>query len=122
MAEIGRTCRLIGLQFFDELADILPLPDDTDRPAAFGQWLAMLLAAQGERVELECTPGAARVTQSGWRLMQGIASASPAERQAAMLATGELWSGLLASFDRRLRLDATFSQESDTDAVSWEIG
>ncbi len=90
---VGRTARLIGLQFHDDMIDILGIAQRT--PAAFADLLARLQAAQGETVEIENDNGAIIVRQDGWRLMQGIEVPD-----SAFAAWNDLVLGMAAVHDR----------------------
>jgi hypothetical protein len=98
---LGHTARLIGMQYHDETARLLGLA--SSGPAAFARYLAALATAQGEEVEVSSEPGRARVRQKGWRLARGLEPLDPA----AFEAWAELWHGVLAAHDRRLRLAVT---------------
>ena len=102
-ALVGRTARLIGLQFFEETAGLIAAPD-------FVHYLATIASAQGENVEIR--DGA--VLQRGWKLMQG---ASLADRSAAFKAWNGLWEGALAAYDRDLALHTQF----DDDTIVWRV-
>jgi len=104
---LAHAARLIGLQFHEELAAMLEVEDDG--PEAFASLLAGLAAAQGERV----TRDGATVTQSGWRLMEGIAVPDP-----TFAALTALWEGLLAAHNRRLALETRHTG----DGISWRVG
>lgn len=107
-ALVARTARLIGLQFYEETAAMLAVPDDS--PAAFGRYLAALAQAQGENVVLGDGPS---VTQTGWRLMDGISYAHPE----GFAAWNALWEGALAAHNRDLHLDA----DSNGTSICWRI-
>jgi hypothetical protein len=102
-ALVGRTARLIGLQFFEETAGLIAAPD-------FVHYLAAIASAQGENVEIR--DGA--VLQRGWKLMQGV---SLADRSAAFKAWNALWEGALAAYDRDLALHTQF----DDDTIVWRV-
>jgi hypothetical protein len=107
---VGRTARLIGLQYYDELASLLDVKDDN--AAGFAHLLAALAAAQGERVEVDFGGAGATITQSGWKLMYGVTAGETAFR-----AWNALWEGALAVHNRDLRLVA----EHRGDAIVWRI-
>ncbi|MEI9990629.1 MAG: hypothetical protein WDM86_11375 [Rhizomicrobium sp.] len=110
-ALVGRTSRLIGLQYYDEVAALLEV---RARDAhAFAELLAALASAQGERVEVHRDGEAYVVVQSGWRLMHGIAAGGP-----LFPAWNTLWEGALAVHNRALRLTAERRGES----IAWRIG
>jgi hypothetical protein len=100
---VGRTARLIGLQFFEETFA-------TTGAASFAEYLAAMQLAQGESV----TSGGDTVSQRDWRLMEGIALADPA---LAFRAWNALWEGALAAHDRDLALETEYSDG----AIAWRV-
>jgi hypothetical protein len=106
-ALVGRAARLIGLQYYDEVAILLGV--HSDNAAAFALLLGALAAAQGEEVEVED----ATVTQRGWRLMYNVSDAD-----AMFPAWNALWEGALAVHNRDLKLVT----ERQRDAIVWRIG
>ncbi len=99
-ALLGRAARLIGMQFYDETADLIGvMPGDAH---AFATWLATIAAAQGESVEVLEQGGAPLVVQRGWRLMEGLGALG----DDAFAAWNALWEGALAVHNRRLKLIA----------------
>jgi hypothetical protein len=106
MAEIARTARLIGLHYFEETYAQVGA-------ATFSDYLAQVLAAQGEQIEIEAN--GATLHQQGWRLMRGVYFAHAPARDAALTAWGELWRGALAAYDRRLNLSMTQAG----DRITW---
>jgi hypothetical protein len=102
-ALVGRTARLIGLQFFE----------DTYATAAadsFAGYLAAMQEAQGENVELRGDT----VVQHGWRLMDGV---TLADADRAFHAWNALWEGALAAHDR----DRTLQTERSNETITWHI-
>lgn len=95
---LGRTARLIGLQFYEETAVMLGITGES--ADAFARWLAALARAQGEQVEMGREGRDAVVRQQGWRLMDAIAPSNGA----AFRAWNALWEGALAAHNRALRL------------------
>jgi len=102
-ALVGRTARLIGLQFYEETAALLGVDD-------FTRYLAALASAQGEVVEVS----ERRIVQRGWKLMQGVSLADDAS---AFRSWNALWEGALAAHNRDLRLKT----ERDGDVIIWEV-
>lgn len=102
-ALVGRTARLIGLQFFEETARLVGTND-------FATYLAAIVAAQGENVEIR---GGA-IVQRGWKLMQNV---SLQDRSTAFNAWNKLWEGALAAHDRDLVLNTQFDGEN----IVWRI-
>jgi hypothetical protein len=122
-AEIGRTARLIGLQFYDETAAALGLTPGAGGAPSFAAYLAALLAAQGEDVacaDVACADGGASCTvrQRGWRLMAGVAFADDDGRRAALDAWNGLWTGTALAHDRFMTLDMTGDPAG---TVTWTI-
>lgn len=108
---VGRAGRLIGLQFHDETAALLGVSDDS--AASFGRYLGAIAAAQGEDVRVDADGGSCAVTQTGWRLMAGIASTG----DAAFRSWNALWEGALAVHNRDLVLTSRY----DGAGISWRI-
>ena len=96
---LGRAARLIGMQCYDETAALLGLPGGD--AVSFARYLATLLRAQGEDVEVEAAGDEARVRLRGWRLTAGIPGLAPEAFDAWL----ELWRGALSVHNRRLALD-----------------
>ena len=108
----GLAARLIGMQHHHRTMARLVQPDTRTsddraaRPPASGlvPALALLLAAQGEEVEIvhlgdEGATGVVR--QHGFRLMRGVAHPPPQ----VLDCWAELWRGFVVAHDRRLRLE-----------------
>jgi hypothetical protein len=106
MAEIARAARLIGLHYFEETYAQVGAGSFTD-------YLARMLAAQGEDVSHE----ADGLHQRGWRLMQGVELGHAAARDSALMAWSELWRGALGAFDRRLKLSIDVAGET----ITWKV-
>ncbi len=107
LALVGRTARLIGLQFYEETAALLGIADDSAE--SFANYLAALASAQGEEVECHSRS----LTQKGWRLMAGI----DFESDAPLRAWNALWEGALAAHNRELSL-ATVRKNG---TIVWKI-
>lgn len=116
--EVGRTARLIGLQFFEECAVRLSLPLDRPSPAVFAAFLGRLLEAQGEAVIFE--NDGTRVIQRGWKLMRGIEFENRGDALAAFEAINELWVGALAAYDRFFCLDTHREYGADWE-IAWTV-
>ncbi|MBI1406139.1 MAG: hypothetical protein GC145_08450 [Caulobacter sp.] len=106
-ALVGRTARLIGLQFHEPVMRLLGLEGES--PEVFARMLAALAMAQGEAVEVQ----GARVSQTGWRLMRDV----PLDAALALACWNPLWEGALAAHNRGLRLETTLEGE----ALTWTI-
>jgi hypothetical protein len=103
---VGRTARLIGLQYYDACANLLGIgghgaPD-------FAQLLGALAASQGETVEVD----GGTVTQTRWRLMYGVTNA-----HAMFDAWNALWTGMLAVHNRALKM----AVERRGEHIVWRI-
>jgi hypothetical protein len=107
---VGRAARLIGLQFYDELAGLLSV--EGSGPEDFAYLLASLAAAQAEDVEVVRDGTAALVVQNGWRLMQNVPAGD-----VLFAAWNALWQGALAVHNRELSL----STERRDGTVRWRI-
>jgi hypothetical protein len=107
MAELARTARLIGLQYQEEVAGLLP----GHSPLAL---VAALLTAHGEVVEAT----ADGLTQSGWKTMAGVALSDPLAAFDAWMA---LFGGLVAAADRFSRLVVERSWDADGLRASWRL-
>ena len=111
--EVGRAARLVGMQYFDDCAQLLG--DATDDFAGF---LAAMQAAQGEDITLD----GARVTQRGWKLMRGVALGDDDQALAAFDAWNGLWHGALAASDRFLSLETHRVRDGDGDwTIEWRV-
>ena len=109
-ALVGRAARLIGLQFYDEIAASLANAGATAHD--FAVLLAAIAAAQGEDVALEQDGASWLVVQKGWRLMDGIAAAG-----IMFDAWNALWQGALAVHNR----DLVLSTERRDGTVRWRV-
>jgi hypothetical protein len=110
VALVGRTARLIGMQFYDDMAAMLGVAEKT--PQAFVALIAALLRASGETIET----GTGEWRQTGWKAMDGIDV--PAS---ALTAWNELVHGMLTVHDRFL--DVTLEDRRSRDgSVIWRIG
>ncbi|NVN88554.1 MAG: hypothetical protein HXX15_20940 [Rhodopseudomonas sp.] len=93
------TGKLIGMQFYDEIA---PGFAATTRDAAgFAQLLQALFAAQDDDVSVQQAGGGFAVRQQSWKLMADVADADPACAQALR----GMVEGLAAGCGRRIDVD-----------------
>ena len=106
---VGRTARLIGLQFHDDMIDILGIAART--PQSFADLLGRLQAAQGETVEIETD--AAIVRQQGWRLLNNVSGVP----DNAFAAWNELVLGMAAAHDRFMKVETRRSG----DVIEWRF-
>jgi hypothetical protein len=107
---VGRTARLIGLQYYEELRSLLRI--EGSDATAFAQLLAALASAQGEQIRLDRNGTMATVTQSGWRLMYGVTAG-----EKMFPAWNALWEGALAVHNR----DLSLTTERGVDSITWRI-
>ena len=115
-AEIGRTARLIGMQFYDETAATLGFAPATGGPIGFARYLAALLAGGGEDVSGERDGGRIFIRQRAWRLMSGVPLGEDTEL--ALRALGELWVGAALTHDRFVPVTLA----ADATGIIWTIG
>lgn len=111
-AEAGR---LIGMQLYDETADLLGIADRG--PAAFAAYMAALGVGQGDEIAWRRDGAGAIVRQNTWRLMRG----TPAPPPAVFDAWNGLWQGALAAHDRRLGLTVQSRQDRGAPIWQWRI-
>jgi len=112
----GLSARLIGMHYHDRVVALVGDPGEGAQ--GFARLLSTVLAGQGDPVETECQLAttseggrgggsagerlrAAIVRQRGLRLVRGIEHPAPE----VFDAWTELWRGLAAAHDRRLRLE-----------------
>jgi hypothetical protein len=107
---VGRTARLIGLQYYDACARALDVGGAS--AVDFAHLLAALAAAQGETVSVETDGAAALVVQQGWRLMYGVTAGAE-----LFDAWNALWTGALAVHNRDLKM----AVERDGERIVWHI-
>ena len=107
---VARTARLIGLQFYDEVAGLLGIASAD--AADFAELLGRLAAAQGEEVEISHDGAISIVRQKGWRLLKGVGAG-----ESMFPAWNALWEGALAVHNR----DLTLTTERGEGAICWRI-
>ena len=113
---LNLTGRLIGMQFYPEIA--AGLPDVShDGPRGFGEFLVQLLRAQGDEADLSFSDYGAVVSQPQWNLLAGVADAHPACRSALK----GLFEGLMAARDRRLKLEIAMNPDQPNGPIKWSI-
>ena len=113
---LGRApARLIGMQFYDEIA--ATLGGVAPGAAGFADLMARLAAAQDDACVVAATDCAARITQTTWRLMRGV---SPLP-ESIFEAWNGLLEGLLAVHDRFLRLEVRARMDRGDAAFVWEV-
>lgn len=116
-AEVGRTARLIGMQFYEETAVALAV-DPRGGPVEFAHYLTTLLAAQGEETTTAVDGSSAIVRQCGWRLMKGVSFANDRDAAAGLRAWNELWVGAALAHDRFITVAMTGDPR---DTITWTI-
>jgi hypothetical protein len=97
------TGKLIGMQYFDEVARCIGC--DGGDAEGFASFLQALLEAQGDPAELRRSGGAFEVLQQSWHLMADVDDHHPACANALR----GLWEGLAAACDRRIGVTMTAS-------------
>jgi len=110
----GAVARIVGMQYRDETAALLDVRGDD--AAAFADYLARLLAAQGEAVERGNERGAPVVRLRGWRLLGDAPRAG-----ACFRVWNALWEGALAVHNRALRLQSDARLDAAEPAVTWRV-
>lgn len=70
------TGKLIGMQYFDELAAGFGAARGTS--GAFAEFLKLLFESQDDQAELAASGGTFELTQRSWKLMHGLPDAHPA--------------------------------------------
>ena len=115
-ALLGHAGRLIGLQFYDQVAGELKMRGNG--PEDFARLLCDLLAAQGESVEISRGGSTIAVEQRGWRLMQGLPQPDGACR-----AWAAVFGGLAASHNRHMPFALELVNSPGVNPVfTWRIG
>lgn len=114
--QLGRiTGKLIGMQFYDEMAAVLGPVEPG--PAGFAKLFAGLAAGQDDACEIDFGQTSAVMRQSTWRLMRGV----QAVPDSVFEAWNGLFEGLLAVHDRFLALDVRRRLDRGDAAFEWEV-
>lgn len=115
-AHLGRiTGKLIGMQFYDEIARTLGGAEPG--PEGFAKLVAALAAGQDDACEVEAGRSGALIRQSSWRLMRGVAHLP----DSAFEGWNGLLEGLLAVHDRFLVLDVRQRLDRGDPAFEWAV-
>jgi len=116
---LHRTAKLIGMQFFPEVAGALACGRTLPLGAVdFAAFLSAMLAAQDDPVQTVEQHGTFAVAQQGWRLMSDVADYHPA---CAHVLVG-LVEGLAASAGRNVSLAATVPSDGyASGAFVWTV-
>jgi hypothetical protein len=109
------TGKLIGMQYFDEIARCFS--SDRGSAEAFATFLRALLEAQGDSADLARSNGAFEIRQQTWKLMADVADYHPA---CASVLQG-LGEGLAAGCGRRIRVTMGAAARGGAPFV-WSIG
>lgn len=113
---LGLTARLVGMQFYHELAHAAGI--EGNDPESFAQLMIALAQAQGDAAVItKSTSGDVGVVQTGWNLMKGISE--PGE--ASFLIWSGLWEGALAAHNRRLEIVAQRRPVFGSERFEWRI-
>jgi hypothetical protein len=110
------TGKLIGMQYFDEVARCLR--SDRGNAEAFAAFLHALFVAQGDSAELRQSGKLFEVRQQTWKLMADVADYHPA----CVSALQGLCEGLAAACDRRIGLTMTVSSATGLAPFVWAVG
>jgi hypothetical protein len=111
----GAAARLVGMQTFGEVADILGGAETG--AIGFATIFTRLVQAQGDDAELQIDGGRARVRQTSWRLMAERDRLSPA----VFDAWNELWVGASLAHDRFTRVEVTERRDRGDACWTWEF-
>ena len=116
-AYLGRiTGRQIGAQLYRETADLVGVTGDS--AGASATWMTAMADGEGDSAEIGGAGDAFEVRRTGWRLMRGLRSLSPA--------VFEAWNGLnegaLAVHNRFLELDVIARPNYTDPTIVWRIG
>jgi hypothetical protein len=115
-AYLGRvTGRLIGMQFYGEIAQILGGAEPG--AAGFAKLFAGLAAGQDDACEVDVAADSAVIRQASWRLLRGVAKVP----DSAFESWNGLIEGLLAVHDRFLVLDVRRRLDRGDDAFEWLV-
>jgi hypothetical protein len=109
------TGKLIGMQYFDEIAQALS--HRRGGPNEFAAFLRALLEAQDDAVEIEESSGLAEIRQRSWKLMADVADHHPA---CAKVLEG-LFEGLAAGCGRHIHVGMRSATGGKAPFV-WSIG
>src|SRR6516164_9502722 len=109
------TGKLIGMQYFDEIAS--GFSAGKGNADAFAAFLKGLFEAQGDRTDMEKSGGAFELRQQTWTLMSDVADGHPA---CASVLKG-LCEGLAAGCGRRISV-AMRSEKTGAPPFVWSIG
>jgi hypothetical protein len=108
------TGKLIGMQYFDEVARGLGVGRGTAKE--FSSFLSALFAAQGD--EAESADGGSVIRQRTWKLMAGVADYHPA---CTSVLKG-LLEGLAAGCGRHITVGMTSAAGGAAAPLTWSIG
>lgn len=115
-AHLGRvTGRLIGMQFYAEIAQTLGGTEPG--PRGFANLLAALAAGQDDACEIDAGGESALVRQTSWRLMRGVADVP----DSVFEGWNGLIEGLLAVHDRFLTIDVRQRLDRGDPAFEWVV-
>ncbi len=115
-AHLARTTgRLVGMQYYDEIAG--QLGGVAPGAAGFAAMVARLAAGQDDECTIESLGETARVRQTTWRLMRGVAGLP----DSVFDGWHGLLEGLLAVHDRFLRLENRGRRDRGDAAFVWDV-
>jgi len=108
----GRAARLIGLQYFPRMRQIIGT-EDGDLSSA-GNYLARMFDGLGDESSVELSGSTMRITQSGLRIVRDL---EPKDRLMVLTIWKELWLGALASFQQMKQAEVEIGEDS----IVWTI-
>jgi len=109
------TGKLIGMQYFDDVAQALG--GGRGRAAEFAAFLRVLFESQDDVAEISASEGQFEIRQQGWKLMADVADYHPA---CASVLTG-LFEGLAAGCGRHIPVHLKPNSAANSPFV-WAIG
>ncbi len=110
-----RSAKLIGLQYYEEVAKLLDVRDSSAE--SFAQLFVSLAQAQGDRASWERHGDELVLTQPTWSVMSDESHVA----RAVFPAWNGLWEGLLASHNRELRMQCIARLDLGDDAFQWRL-
>ena len=113
---LGRiTGQLIGMQYYDEIAALLGIEDDS--PQSFAKFMGALAEAQGDHFGWHEEKGCVVLHQTGWRLMTGLAPL----HGTVFEAWNGLWEGALMVHNRFCSIEVLERMDYGDSRFTWRI-
>lgn len=110
------TGRLIGMQFYPDIAASLPAAR-RDGPDGFGDFLLALLRSQGDDAEMTRANGVVTVAHKQWNLIAGVSDYHPA----CLQALNGLVEGLMDAHGRQLKLSMIVESDGHPGPLTWTV-